>query len=234
MQIKGVLFDLDGTLVNTSELIIKTFEQTIMTHLGKNPSQDEITRYFGLPLKECLRKFDEEKADDMMAFYREYNTKHHDLLIKPFPRISEALSMLEADGVKMAVVTSKKLPMAERGLACFDLGKFFSGIIGFDECSKHKPDPEPMLKGADLLGLAPEQCICVGDSPYDLQSGRTAGCMTAAVKWTYFNWEQMLALASPDFILQTLPDLVGIVKNLNQKGGKAYEKHRNYRGNRNI
>ncbi len=140
----------------------------------------------------------------------------------------------EADGVKMAVVTSKKLPMAERGLACFDLGKFFSGIIGFDECSKHKPDPEPMLKGAELLGLAPEQCICVGDSPYDLQSGRTAGCMTAAVKWTYFNWEQMLALASPDFILQTLPDLVGIVKNLNQKGGKAYEKHRNYRGNRNI
>jgi pyrophosphatase PpaX len=94
LQIKGVLFDLDGTLVNTSELIIKTFEQTIMTHLGKNPSQDEITRYFGLPLKECLRKFDEEKADDMMAFYREYNTKHHDLLIKPFPRISEALSML--------------------------------------------------------------------------------------------------------------------------------------------
>lgn len=220
MQIKGVLFDLDGTLVNTSDLIIKTFEHTIQTLLQKNPTQDEITRYFGLPLRECLRQFDEEKVEEMASFYREYNLKHHDLLIKPFPKIEESMKELQQKGVKMAVVTSKKIPMAERGLSCFGLEKYIEGIIGCDECEKHKPHPEPMLRGANLISLDPEQCICVGDSPFDLQSGKAAGCTTAAVKWTYFNWEQMLLMGKPDFILNEMTDLVKIIDDKNQKGMK--------------
>lgn len=220
MQIKGVLFDLDGTLVNTSDLIIKTFEHTIQTLLQKNPTQDEITRYFGLPLRECLRQFDEEKVEEMALFYREYNLKHHDHLIKPFPKIEESMLELQQKGVKMAVVTSKKIPMAERGLNCFGLEKYIEGIIGCDECEKHKPHPEPMLRGAKLISLDPEQCICVGDSPFDLQSGKAAGCITAAVKWTYFNWEQMLLMGKPDFILNEMTDLVKIIDDKNQKGMK--------------
>ena len=94
MKIKGVLFDLDGTLVNTSDLIIKTFEHTIRSLLQKNPTQEEITRYFGLPLRECLRHFDETKVDEMADFYREYNLKNHDVLIKPFPKIEETIIKL--------------------------------------------------------------------------------------------------------------------------------------------
>ena len=218
MKIKGVLFDLDGTLVNTSDLIIKTFEHTIKTLLQKNPTQEEITRYFGLPLRECLRHFGEDKVDEMADFYREYNLKNHDLLIKPFPKIEETMIQLQQNGIKMAVVTSKKVPMAERGLKCFNLEKYFTGIIGCDECENHKPHPEPMLRGAELINLSPEECICVGDSPFDLQSGKSAGCLTAAVKWTYFDWDKMLLLGKPDHVLAEMPDLIRVIDKENAKG----------------
>lgn len=218
MQIKGVLFDLDGTLVNTSDLIIKTFEHTIKTLLQKNPTREEITRYFGLPLRDCLKNFDSDRVEEMVDFYRSYNLLHHDSLIRPFPKIEETMQELQSRGIEMAVVTSKKVPMAKRGLGCFNLEKYITGIIGCDECEQHKPHPEPMLRGARLINLEPEECICVGDSPFDLQSGKTAGCKTAAVKWTYFNWEQMLLMGKPDFVLDEMPDLLKIIDGENMKG----------------
>ena len=216
MQIKGLLFDLDGTLINTSELIIKTFEATIINSLNRKPSREEITKSFGLPLAECLKSFDEEKVPEMLKFYREYNSKYHDELIKPFPQVSNVLSLLAASDIKMAVVTSKKSPMALRGLDIFDLSKYITAIIGCDECHNHKPHPEPMEKGAQALGLEPQECLCVGDSPFDIQSGKAAGSLTAAVKWTYCEWSYLLDNSNPDYILNTMPDLLSIISEKNK------------------
>ena len=83
---------------------------------------------------------------------------------------------------------------------------------------ENKPHPESMRKGAELINLSPEECICVGDSPYDLQSGKSAGCLTAAVKWTYFDWEQMLSLGRPDHVLIEMPDLIKVIDDENAKG----------------
>lgn len=211
MQVKGILFDLDGTLINTSDLIIKTFEETVKNVLDKEPSKEEITRNFGLPLAECLRTFDAERVEEMVMFYRAYNAAHHDEMVKAFPQVGTTVAALKESGIKMAVVTSKKAPMAVRGLDIFHLRDYFEIIIGCDDVENHKPHPEPMAKGISALGLAPEECICVGDSPFDLQSGRAAGCQTAAVRWSYCNWDYLLAEGKPDFILNSMSDLLALV-----------------------
>ncbi|MEG0797553.1 MAG: pyrophosphatase PpaX [Acidaminococcaceae bacterium] len=212
MLLKGILFDLDGTLVNTTDLIIKTFEETLQNVLHKEATREEIIRYFGLPLRECLAQFDAKRVDELITYYRKFNLEHHDLLIKPFPQIEVTLQQLCANGIKLAVVTSKKTPLAQRGLHCFNLEKYFTAIIGCDECQQHKPHPEPMQRGAQLLGLDPTECLCVGDSPFDLQSGKQAGCTTVAVKWTCFDWPTMLQQGNPDYVIHQMPEVLNILK----------------------
>lgn len=221
MQVKGILFDLDGTLVNTTELIIKSFEYTLKNNLDIEPSRYEITQYFGLPLRESLEKFIptgvSQDVDELVEYYRDYNGKYHDELIKPYPFIEETLQSLQQQDIKIAVVTSKKQPMAKRGLKCFNLDQYVEGIIGHDECIEHKPSAEPMLRGAEILKLRPEECLCVGDSPFDLQSGHGAGCRSVAVAWTTVEWQKMLREGQPNFIINKMSDLLTIVAKLNQE-----------------
>jgi len=217
LTIKGVLFDLDGTLVNSTDLILRTFKVTLNNFIHRNVSDADIIRYFGLPLRECLAHFDADQADEMVQYYRLYNNEMHDKLVKPFPSVTDGLIALENMGIKKAVVTSKTSEMARRGLEVLKIDSYISSVIGCGECVKHKPDSEPMLKGAKAIFLEPHECLCVGDSPYDLLSGRSAGCRTIAVNWSLFSNQEFSALITPDYIIDELSDIVEIIKSINEK-----------------
>lgn len=216
MKIKGVLFDLDGTLVNTTPLILESFRHTFKQFGMPIPSDSELVAGFGLPMRTAVTAYmPDEMADEFCDAYRAYQRTRHDELIQGIDGVAETLSALKQSGIKMAVVTSKKRPAAIRDLGCYDLVKYFDTIIACDDCAENKPLPGPSLMALKRLGLNGADCLAVGDSPYDLQSAKGAGCLTAAVRYTSFDWDFILNEGKPDYVLNKMDDLVKLIDRLN-------------------
>ena len=218
MKIKGVLFDLDGTLVNTTPLILESFRHTFKQFGLPVPTDSELVAGFGLPMRTAVTAYmPDEMADEFCDAYRAYQRTRHDELIEGIDGVGETLSALKRSGIKMAVVTSKKRPAAIRDLGCYDLVKYFDSIIACDDCAENKPLPGPSLMALKRLGLTGADCLAVGDSPYDLQSARAAGCQTAAVRYTSFDWNFILNEGKPDYVLNKMTDLLTLIDTLNKQ-----------------
>ena len=218
MKIKGVLFDLDGTLVNSTPLILESFRYTFKQFGMAVPSDSELVAGFGLPMRTAVTAYmPDEMADEFCDAYRAYQRTRHDELIEGIDGVAETLSALKQSGIKMAVVTSKKRPAAIRDLGCYDLVKYFDTIIACDDCAENKPLPGPSLMALKRLGLTGANCLAVGDSPYDLQSARAAGCQTAAVRYTSFDWNFILNEGRPDYVLNKMTDLLTLIDTLNKQ-----------------
>ncbi len=206
MSYKGLLFDLDGTLLDTTDLILKSFQHTIRTHNGHDADMELVKSTFGQPLIKALALMGSD-PEAMIKTYREYNMQYHDELAKVFAGTAEAIQALYGGGIKLAVVTSKIRATSVRGLRLFDLDKYFPVIIGHEDCQNHKPHPEPVLRALEGLGLAATDCLMVGDSPVDILSARAAGVKTAAVRWSYVPWDAVMA-AEPDLVLEDMAALL--------------------------
>ncbi len=187
-QIKGILFDNDGTLVDTENLILSSFRHTLQTAFGEVPPDEVLLKKVGQPLSVQMADFatDDVPAEELCRIYREHNHRIHDGMIRLFPGVYEMLDVLKSRGYKMGVVTSKTRELASHGLNVLGVLPFFEFVVGGYDLPKHKPDPEPVIYGAELLGLAPEECAYVGDSPFDMQAGNGAGCLTIAALWGMF------------------------------------------------
>lgn len=209
MRFKGVLFDLDGTLLDTNDLIIKSFQHTIRTHFQQEVDVNIVRSYFGKPLRAALEYLGPGREEEMIHTYRAYNLQHHDELAKIFSGVVETIQALYNAGVALGIVTSKTRVTALRGLKLFDLDKYFAVVVGYEECKNHKPHPEPVQLALAQLGLAPGQCLMVGDSPFDLISAKSAGVKTAAVRWSELPFEKLQA-ENPDYILNSMADLLPI------------------------
>ncbi len=208
----GLLFDLDGTLIDTTDLIIQSFQHAFRKNYNRDLPEADIHAFFGKPLRDAMEHFGPDKVDDLLKTYREHNLVYHDQLAKSFVGVVEALHDLHNMGIKMAIVTSKRHDTALRGLRLFNLDKYFTVIIGLDECQHHKPHPEPVQNALSALALQPAQCLMIGDSPFDMLSAQAAGVKTAAVRWTYVSWDSLIS-TQPDYVLETMKDLVRICKN---------------------
>jgi pyrophosphatase PpaX len=156
-----------------------------------------------------MEHYGPDKVDELITTYREFNLVYHDKLTTEFTGVAETIQKLHNAGILMAIVTSKTKSTALRGLRLFDMDKYFSTIIGHEECLKHKPDPEPVQLALEQIKLSPTECLMVGDSPFDLASARQAGVKTAAVRWTQIDWETLLA-ERPDYVLNSIEDLFEI------------------------
>ncbi|MDS1030939.1 pyrophosphatase PpaX [Bacillota bacterium LX-D] len=210
--INAVLFDLDGTLLDTTDLILASFQHVAHKHLGRSVKKEEVLPYFGKPLIDCLENLCPGKGEELAADYRKHNLLNHDSMVKIFPEVQKTLVTLSKNNIKLGIVTSKVKSTAIRGLKLYHLEKLFDAIIGLEDTSKHKPDPEPVLLALKILGTKAENCLMVGDSPHDLASAKRAGVMTAAVKWSHFAEECVLE-ENPNFLLGKMSDLLGIVQN---------------------
>jgi len=191
-NILAVLFDLDGTLLDSEEHILTSYRYATQKVLGSSPPDAVMRDMIGIPLIEQMRKISPEHADEMLEVYREFNQGSYHRLIKQFPGTADTLNKLVAAGLRVAVVTSKQTSSALRDLGLFSLIETFEFVQGADKTTRHKPEPEPLLFAAATLGLAPEQCAYVGDSPYDMQAARGANMYAVAALWGMFSRERLL------------------------------------------
>jgi pyrophosphatase PpaX len=219
MTPEAVLFDLDGTLIDTTDLILASCQHTFARHLkGGCPPREALIATFGRSLPESLLEIAvAEGADDpaafaadMLATYRAHNDEHHDTLIRPFEGVEPMLGSLRATGLRLGVVTSKRERSARIGMARYGLGDFFEVGIFHDDTVLHKPDPAPLILGAQRLRVAPERTIYVGDSVHDVTAGRAAGMRTIAAAWGPFP-RAALDAAGPNHLADQPSDVVLLV-----------------------
>ena len=204
-NIDTVLFDLDGTLIDSIPLIRASYLHTLEVHFGGESDPDLWLAGLGRPLRWHFGQMtsDTNEIEAMIATYRAHNHAHHDAMVTAFPGAVEAVQDLARRGIKLGIVTSKLRKGAHKGLKHCGFGlEPFGAIIGMDDCTEHKPHPEPVRMALRLLGSTPERAVMVGDSPYDLMSGKSAGTSTAAVAWGTFPREHLDAVP-PD---RWLPD----------------------------
>ena len=211
-DIHAVLFDLDGTLIDTYDMILASFRHATRTVLGKVVPDETLMRKVGQPLAVQMWDFADGQAmhDELMGVYREHNERVHDELIRVFPGTAPALDRLKEMGAPLGVVTSKRHEAAVRALDCFDLAGYFEFVLGPDDWPEHKPDPGPVLHGCDLLGRAPWECLYVGDSPFDMQAGNGAGCPTAAALWGMFPRATLVA-EHPTFLCADIGEVPALI-----------------------
>ena len=207
-MIRGVLFDNDGTLVDTYNLLLTSYRYATKQVLSKDFSDEKLMAGVGTPLEVQACSFTDDPAvqEELVRVYREYNHAIHDDVVKAFPGMLETLAHLHAAGVKLGVVTAKRHALAWRGLEIVGAVPYLEGLIGPDDCPVSKPDPTSVLMGAEMLGLAPEECLYVGDSPFDIQAGNAAGCPTVAVTWGMFD-EDVLRAEKPTYVINTFEEL---------------------------
>jgi pyrophosphatase PpaX len=208
-----VLFDLDGTLADTVELILRSFRHTMERHLGSAPPDARFLETIGTPLPAQLRAFarHDEEWEAMRRTYVEYQRALHDEMVRPFPGARTVIEALRARHVRVGVVTSKARGIAHRTLDVCGLTDVVELVVGGDEVRRGKPDPEPVRRAMDGLGVSerPSHVLFVGDTLHDLRAGRAAGTKTAAVGWGPLD-RRVLRAESPDYFLERMEDLLGL------------------------
>jgi pyrophosphatase PpaX len=208
-DLKAVLFDLDGTLVDTEELILASARHATETVLGEALPDSVLRHNIGVPLRAQMAEYAPGHVDELLAAYRTHNAVVHDDLIREYPGTEQALEAVRSAGYSMAIVTSKSRPVAQRGLDFFGLGRFFELVVGYEDTVIHKPEAEPVLETAHRLGVSAGECVYVGDSPHDMAAGKAAGALTAAAMWGPFP-DRVLG-PGPDFALDNLGQLADLL-----------------------
>lgn len=210
-ELKAILFDNDGTIVDTHDLLLKTFRHTVETVLGKTVPAEVLMAKVGLPLEVQMWDYtdDPEVHAALLAEFRSYNATVHDEMVKLFDGAAQTLSALDAAGFKLGVVTSKRHALAQHGLELLGVMGHFSCLVGADDFPEHKPEPGPVAHGARLLGVSPDECLYVGDSPFDMQAGSGAGCATVAALWGMFP-EEVLRAQAPSHVCRRFADVLAI------------------------
>lgn len=209
---KAILFDNDGTLVDTYDLILESMRVALRQELGHELPEAQIMAKVGQPLVVQVADFtpDAELQKRIVDTYREYNAQIHDKVIRLFDGLGSALPSLCERGYPLAVVTSKLSNIAAHGLEVVGVSQCFEFVVGAEHTHDHKPDPEPVVYGCEKLGLDPVDCVYVGDSPFDMHAGNAAGCTTIAVTWGMFN-EERLREENPDYVVHTADELLAVI-----------------------
>jgi pyrophosphatase PpaX len=218
-SVDAVLFDLDGTLVDTIPLILACYEHTLVTHVpGYDPGRRVILRNLGRSLDDILFDYAQAagKADpastsqEMMRTYRAFQKVHLPLLIRPYPGIREALAAFHARGLTLGVVTSKVEWAARETYERYGLGEFLSVQVFHDDTERHKPDPEPLLLAAGRGGLDVARTVYVGDAVHDMAAGKAAGMRTIGALWGPSGREELSA-AGADELAEKPEELLQII-----------------------
>lgn len=206
---KGFLFDLDGTLVDTTELIRRSFRHVSREMLGEELPDEVLMANVGQPLMTQMQVLGGDDAQRWYDVYREYNHAVHDEYTRGYAGVRELLEELTGRGVGLAVVTSKSRMTVEMAFRCVPIEGFFGSIITADDTEQHKPNPQPLQLAMRRLDLVPEESVYIGDSPYDIEAGHAAGTATAAVGWGIFP-PVRLKEVEPDFYFESPDEILGL------------------------
>lgn len=181
MKINTVLFDLDGTLIDSLPLIQRTFER-VFAEMNVSGSEQAMT-WVGRPLREIGHHFLGERTPEFLELYQHYYALDHDHYTKVYPGTVEVLAKLQQEGYTLGVVTSKSGIVAQRSMDYLGLDKYLPLLIGAQDVTLHKPQPEPLLEALKRLKRQPMQSIYVGDSPFDILAAKAAAIKSVGVTW---------------------------------------------------
>lgn len=207
----AIIFDLDGTILYTDELIRRTFIKVFEKYQpGYTLSEEELLSFLGPSLQETFSKyFPDEMFEELLSYYHSYNHSHHEDFVYVYPTVVDTLEDLKNKGYLMAIVTTKLKIAANVGLDIFNLQKYFDVVIGLDDVKRTKPDPEGILTAMNLLGV--DKAVYVGDNLTDIQAGKNAGVKTIGVKWSPKGYEHLLAL-NPDLMIDEMQEIIPYIE----------------------
>ena len=209
MRYRAVLFDLDGTLIDSGEMILASMRHATKTVIGRELTDEEYRAGIGTPLLAQMQIIDPARVDELVRVYSEHNAGLHDDLVA-CPGVFDVVARLHEQGRRLGIVTAKRratVALAAEHLP--ELNEYFDAVVAAEDTTRHKPRPEPILHALDLLSADPAATAYVGDSPFDVQAARAAGVAAIAVTWGRIHTRERLEREQPDAIVETAEALLG-------------------------
>ncbi|MDD2215553.1 MAG: HAD-IA family hydrolase [Eubacteriales bacterium] len=212
-NIRTILFDFDGTIMNTNDLIIQSWQHTFRTVEGKERPVGDIVRTFGEPLWITMEKqLPQLTPDEGITIYRSYLRQHLADMIYPFPGMVELIKKLKEQKYLTGLVTSRTKDTTYECMNRFDIASYFDCIVSCDDTDKHKPDPEPLFIALEKLSAKPQESIMVGDSMFDILCAKNAGVQSILVGWQMtLSREEINGPEGPDFTIEKPEDLLDML-----------------------
>lgn len=211
-MINAILFDLDGTILDTNELIIASFFHALEGEMAQPLNREQIIMNMGRPLVEQMKLFTgRDDVSDVVAKYRAFNVEKHDQIVKAFPYVKEVMGKLFHSGIKIGIVTSKVRMTTEMGLKLCGLDSLLHTVVTVEDVEKPKPNPDGIRKAMAQLGVNPDSTLMVGDSHYDLDAARHAGVRSVGVAWS-LKGEEYLLKHRPDYWIRDMRELLEMVE----------------------
>ena len=208
------LFDCDGTLIDTTELIYQCFVYSCKKYGDLEVTREEVFANIGIPLRNQLVHFlgpaSDEKLSEITKAHMDYQLKIYEDYLGLFPGVTETLSQLKANEKKLGVVTSRKTFTLNLYFKHTGILQFFDTLITPELTEKHKPSPEPALEALKRLSCSAEETLFVGDSIYDIECGVKAGMDTAFVTWSRIDPDSLTI--KPAYIINEMNELLKIEK----------------------
>ena len=213
-----ILFDFDGTLADTNELIARSYLHVLDQYFPGKYTLESVVPFNGPSLEQVFGQLLPDKASQMVTEYRQYNEQIHDQYIKPFPHVKSVLQELKRANIRLGVVSTKKNPILYQGLDKLGIRQYFDIVLGSYDYTQVKPDPEPVLTALNQLSVAEtDRCLMVGDNWQDLESARRAKVTSVFVSWSQKSMED-IAPYQPDKVVDSMIELKEWVL-MNQNGG---------------
>jgi pyrophosphatase PpaX len=211
MRFPVVLFDLDGTLVDSGAMILASFRHATRTVLAREfPDEVLLAHVGGATLDEQMRELDPARVDDLVASYREHNEPLHDEL-QPCAGVVAVLERLHAEGRRLGIVTAKRQATVGLAFRVLPLAHLFDAVVASDDVTRNKPYPDGILRALELLEASPEEAAYVGDSPWDVEAAKRAGVHAVAVGWGGIHARETLEAAGPDVFVGSVGELLGVL-----------------------
>ncbi|WP_397539888.1 pyrophosphatase PpaX [Rummeliibacillus pycnus] len=210
-NIKGLLFDFDGTLLDTNELIIQTFLHVLEPEFPGKFTREDMIPFIGPSLMESFSTIDSMRAEEWVRQYRRWNDEHHDELAKEFEGVKSTLFVLREKGIRLAIVSTKGLDSLSKGIRLLGIEDLFEVVVSMDDVKHVKPDPEPILLALKKMHLEKDNVLMIGDNSHDIVGGQNARVRTAGVAWS-MKGEEFLMQFKPDYMLHRMTDLITIVE----------------------
>lgn len=210
MKYDTILFDLDGTLIDTNNLILQSFAHVFDNYLPEyDYTQADLLACIGPTLKQTFSRLAPNREEELTAAYRQWNIANHDRFVHVFPQVKETLEKLQEMGCQLAVVTSKRRDVAEMGLVLCELQQYFSVVITYDDVDNHKPDPDALHLALEKLSPS-KNVLMVGDNSHDIHGAQNAGVDSVGVAWS-IRGRAFIEQLEPTYIIDSMDELIKII-----------------------
>jgi pyrophosphatase PpaX len=211
MRFPIVLFDLDGTLIDSGPIILASFQHTTRAVLGREiPDAELLADVGGYGLEQQMRAFDPGRVEELVRVYREHNEPLYASLAW-CDGMEPVLAELKERGHRLGIVSTKRRMTIELAFTALPLGQYFDAVVGSGDTAHHKPHPEPLLRGLEMLGGSPAEAAYIGDAPFDIQAAKAARMFAIAVDWGNIHPRERLETEEPDAIVDHPEELLAVL-----------------------